>query len=188
MKIKKNAQGKWEANDGEVTIVADTYEDIVDAALNGSLEVSDEDSLIDIPSERVEVDYNPYISDSLKKISALSGGELFRPQREVPQEWEADSLMMEYIKRNGMEKMVKENLTTRGFESAEEIVEAFSKAADVAISKINELHNEINSLRTELDMLKNPEEYSEYDEDEYSEYDEEDWDGEWDDEDYSPDW
>lgn len=177
MKISKNEQGKWEANDGENIIVSETYDDIISIAMSNSF--SKEPEMVDIPSERVEVESNSDIADSMKNISALSGGELFRPERDDFEEWETNPLMLGYIQRNNMEEMVKENLTTRGFESAEEILTAFNKAAQVAIGKISSMSNTIASLERELDMLKNPDDYNESDwDDESEEWDSEDFEDE----------
>lgn len=170
MKIVKNEQGKWEANDGENIIVAETYDDIISIAMSGSL--NKEPEMVDIPSERVEVESNSDIADSMKNIAALSGGELFRPKREDFEEWETNPIMLDYIKKNNLEDMVKDNLTHRGFESAEEILTAFNKATQVAIDNINELKGTISSFRRELSILNDPD-ADEWDEDE-------DWDDEWD--------
>ena len=182
MKIVKNEQGKWEANDGENIIVAETYDDIISIAMSGSL--NKEPEMVDIPSERVEVESNSDIADSMQNISALSGGELFRPKREDFEEWETNPVMLEYIKRNNLEDMVKDNLTHRGFESAEEILTAFNKATQVAIDNINELRGTIGSLRRELSILNDPnadEWVEEWDEDgKWDEWDEdEEWDEDW---------
>lgn len=183
MKIVKNEQGKWEANDGENIIVAETYDDIISITMSGSL--NKEPEMVDIPSERVEVESNSDIADSMQNISALSGGKLFRPKREDFEEWETNPVMLEYIRKNNLEDMVKENLTHRGFESAEEILTAFNKATQVAIDNINELRVTISSLRSELSILNDP----------YADEWDEDWDedGKWDedeewDEDEDEDW